>query len=197
MLLGRNRELIEVDLRHGFDLTLEDKLARALRIPLQQIAPGHYFADPTKECYEMFVEGHFYGCITLVQAVAEAIVRFLVMKNPQVTVSDIEDYGVCVNALQRDRSNPIISPAAFAAFGKIRGPRKGKEDRNAYHHLKEEIELDKAKLEDRAEQCVQALCQIEDEIFGYTLKEGQLVMKNPQYWPPQDAEGGIPVMLRL
>ena len=197
MLYERNREFIEQDLKVGFQITLDDKVNRSLRMPLQQIAPNQYFAAPTRECFDMFVEGYFYGCITLVQAVAEGIVRFLVTKNPAVQVSDMTDYGQCVNALQRDRSNPVISDKAFAAFGSIRGPRKGKEDRNIFHHLDESIELDKKKLEARAEQCIKSLCEIENEIFAYTSHQGKMVFKNPQYWPPGDEQGDVRVMLRL
>ena len=101
----------------------------------------------------MFIDGHFFGCITLTQSVAEGIARFVLSKNAHVIVKDPSDHEAVINALQKDRSRPVVSPEAFAAFQRIRCPRKRKEDRNAYHHLTEEIELDYGRRETRAEQC--------------------------------------------
>jgi hypothetical protein len=191
-----NPKYVEDYLRQEFEHRLKVKVDRTIRVPVQQFAPAHYFAEPTQECRRMFVDGHFFGCITLTQSVAEAIARFVLSKNPQVVVNDPTDHAAVVNALQKDHSSPVISRDAFAAFREIRGPRKRKDDRNAYHHLTNEIELDCRKRERRAEQCLKALYEIEAEIFAYEIRDGNFVFANPRYWQINPTDKTVRVMAR-
>lgn len=57
-------------------------------------------------------------------------------------------------------------------------------DRNTFHHLTEDIETDNKKLGERARDCVNALYQVESEIFAHTVREGTVVVKHPEYWKP-------------
>lgn len=190
------RDYTEKQMREDFERNLPARLDRMIRVPIGSIGPLHHFATPILECRRMFIAGHFYGCISLVQAVAEAVARFLLSKNPHLTVPDPNEYATVVNTLQRDRANPVITPATFAAFGRIRGPRKGKEDRNVYHHLDEDIELDPVKLEARAEQCLLALHEIESDVFGFTINDGKIVLKKEKYWDVDPATNMVRVMVR-
>lgn len=190
------RVYFEKQMREDFDRTFEARLNRMIRVPIGSIGPSHHFAAPILECRRMFIAGHFFGCISLVQAVAEAVARFLLSKNPHLSVQDPNEYGTVVNALQRDRANPVITAATFAALGRIRGPRKGKEDRNIYHHLDENIELDPVKLEARAEQCLVALHEIESDVFGFSVNGGRIVLKNAKYWEVDPATNLVRVMVR-
>lgn len=194
-MTDEERAYAEKEMREDFERSVQARLDRASRVPISAIAPPEHFAGPILECRSMFIAGHFYGCITLTQAVAEALARFLLTKN-SLTVPDLNDYGTVVNALQRDRANPVISPACYGAFGRIRGPRKGKEDRNDFHHLDEQIELDPVKLEARAEQCLLALHEIELEVFGFTIQDGKVVLKNEKYWDVDPVTGHVRVMVR-
>jgi hypothetical protein len=174
------REFIKQGVEDQHKRNLRDKQARALRFIPQQFAPAHYFAQAVVECRDMYVDGHFYGCITLAQAVAEAIARFVTTQHPELNVAPTSDFGVLVSALHR--KEPVISNSAHAAFKQIWGQRKGKNDRNDYHHLTDAIELDSYKLEVRARQCLRALREIEKNIFGYTFKDGMIVVEKPKYW---------------
>ncbi len=102
------RAYAEKEAREDFERDLTTRLDRAIRVPIGAIAPAHHFAAPILECRRMFIAGHFFGCITLTQAVAEAVARFLVTAN-NLTVPDMNDYGSVVNALQKNRAIPVIS----------------------------------------------------------------------------------------
>ena len=64
------------------------------------------------------------------------------------------------------------------AFHRIRGS-----DRNTFHHLNPDVPTDLAELERRAEECVNALYQIESEVFAVKIVKGKLAPKRPEYWP--------------
>jgi hypothetical protein len=107
--------------------------------------------------------------------------RFLAEKNG---IEASNGHLGLVNFLQRDRSNPIISAKAYAAFRTIRG--RPTEDRNTYHHLTDDLEQNRHVLTARAEECLNALYEIESEIFAYSFDEGRVVPKHPKYWPAED-----------
>jgi hypothetical protein len=120
----------------------------------------------------MFVDGHFYGCISLVQSVAEGITKFLAQRNGVpfkkifhlTLVKNLKDAG-------------FLSEDVVKRFREIRGS-----DRDDIHHLNNTIEQDFFELEKRAEACVNALFEIESWAFGYDLDHGALVARFPQYW---------------
>ena len=99
------RAYAEMEARTDFERHLTTRLDRAIRVPIGAIAPAHHFATPILECRQMFIAVHFFGCITLTQAVAEAVARFLVTKN-KLTVPDMNDYGSVVNALTEGSGQP-------------------------------------------------------------------------------------------
>lgn len=73
----------------------------------------------------------------------------------------------------------IITSEARAAIRTIYA-----HDRNTFHHLTEDIETDNKKLGERAGDCVNALYQLESEIFAHTIREGAVVVTHPEYWKP-------------
>jgi len=179
-----DRDRIRNELRERFELHLEDQVDRQARSRVHPFIPAQFFSVASSECRSLFVEGHFYGCITLAQSVAEGIARFLAQKNE---LGEHDNYRSQINILQRDRSNPVISPVAFAAFRAIHG-----KDRNDFHHLNPQIEQDRKRLECRAEECLNALYAIESEVFGYMLAgEHGVILHHPQYWPPAGADSVV------
>lgn len=196
MTPDEKRRYVEDSFRQEFDEILPRMVNRSIRLPIQTLGPAQYFARPTLECRKMFVHEHFFGCISLAQAVAEGIARFLLEKNPSIVLEVTDNHEAVINVLQHNSSSAVISPLAFAAFKRIREPRKNKEDRNTFHHLLDDIELNPKKLEVRAEQCLLALHEIESEVFGYSVVDGRIVPKCPQYWPTTDVPGTVRVMVR-
>lgn len=176
------RGLIEQNLRSSFEHKLEKMIERRLKIKLQQIVPIHYFSFALIECRDMYVAGHFYGCITLCQSVAEGLSKFLVAKSQQPLLAngqktregkDFED------RVRRLRAADVISAAAERAFLLVHA-----DDRNHFHHLNVQIQTDREKLETRAEECFRALSAVESEVFeaGWN-NEGKLVVARPHLWP--------------
>ncbi|HUY36469.1 MAG TPA: hypothetical protein VMV69_27275 [Pirellulales bacterium] len=120
-----DRAQSEHSLRQDFELTLANRIDRSRRTRVHPAIPSGYFSVASTECRDVFVDGHFYGCITLVQSVAEGLAKFLATNNG---ITPNKNHLALVNALQKHRSNPVISPQAYAAFRTIRGGKK--EDRN-------------------------------------------------------------------
>jgi hypothetical protein len=134
--------------------------------------PGEFFAAASSECRDVFIDGHYYSCIALSQAVAEGLSQFLggihkvrAKKDPALRVERLHAKGV-------------ITEATRDAFLQIWG-----NDRNTFHHLNPDIPTGYQALELRAEGCVKALFQIEAEIFAFDVIEGAIAPKHPEYWP--------------
>jgi hypothetical protein len=61
----------------SFEAKLENRLDRASRTKIHGIIPFHYFSVASSECRNMFLDAYFYGCISVAQAMAEAISKFI------------------------------------------------------------------------------------------------------------------------
>lgn len=164
----------------------EARAARASRTRVHEIIPSHFFAGASTECREAFIDGHYYSCISLAQALAEGLSRFL---NTFHSVGAKHDPPVQMRRLNKKGA---LSDGALRAFQRIWG-----NDRNTFHHMNHDIPTDSQALEARAEECVNALLEIESELFAYDVVEGgKLSPKKPEYWPNVDAEH-LGVFLRL
>lgn len=165
------KEQAEQIIRLSFEATFAERVDRRVRVKPHSIIPDHYFSAASVECRDMFVAGYFYGCISLVQAVAEGVSRFVAEANscppggdPQERVRQLHKRG-------------FIGDKVLEAFDVIW------RDRNDFHHLNRRIEVERNKLAARAEECVRAWFLVESDLFGYTTSQGKLVPKNPKYWP--------------
>lgn len=127
-------------LRQRFDQTLPERVRRRQVAPVHAAIPAEWFAPATRECRDLFVDGHFYGAICLTQAVAEGISKFLIIRNGH------RDTGNQNSRISLLLKRGVISREAYRAFKRIEGG-----DRNDYHHLNATIETDFAKLDARAE----------------------------------------------
>ena len=120
----------------------------------------------------MFRDAHYYGCISLTQSVAEALVRFICEKN---CCTVAKDFTTNVNRLcGRDRE--FISTDVKGHLLQIW------DQRNNFHHLNPSVEQDLETLENLAREKVSLLQQVESEVFQYTVADGKLVPKYPRYW---------------
>ena len=72
---------IKDTLEQEFTLTLDQRVNRSLELKPHGIIPNSHFAAVSAESHDLYRDGHFYGTISLTQAVAEALARFLCQKN--------------------------------------------------------------------------------------------------------------------
>lgn len=150
------------------------------------IIPNQWFAAASSECRDMYVDGHFYGCISLSQAVAEGIAKFLLEKK------GLADPGRQADRCELLRQKAAINGVCTTAFETIRGT-----DRNHFHHLNKQVETDWRKLRDRAAECVKALYAIEADLFAFdTDARGAIRPKNRDLWILK-GDGTADVFLRL
>lgn len=183
--------MIESLLRSEFEASLPGRVDRYARSRVHPIIPNDFFAAASSECRNLFVAGDFYGCITLAQSVGEGLARFLAEKNG---LPVAKEYAAQVNILQKDRSSPVISPAAFQAFRSLHGHPSG--DRNDFHHLNADVEQDRLELDARAAACIECLYTIESEVFAVDVIDGMINPRHAKYWP-SDGSDSIAVFARF
>lgn len=174
---------IKDTLEQEFTLTLDQRVNRSLELKPHGIIPNSHFAAVSAESHDLYRDGHFYGTISLTQAVAEALARFLCQKNGW---EPNQDYKKNIKQL---KTRAKISPELATLFTKIW---KG---RNSYHHLNPGIEQDRQNLEVLAKEKLTCLKNIEKELFAFTVNEGKLIPKYPKYWDQKN--GTVPVFLRF
>jgi hypothetical protein len=158
-------------IRQEFEQTLQERVKRYLEVKPHVIIPNAPFAAPSSECSFLYRDGHFYACIALVQAVAEAIVRY---------ICDIDlhryrkDFKTNVEKLYKGK---FISDKIRESLLKIW------EKRNAYHHLNSGVESDRRTLGKLAKEKACLLFEVESEIFEVSHgKDGNIIFKYPKYW---------------
>lgn len=165
------KEFLKQKIKSSLKTDIENRVQRGLLTKVHPVIPFHYFSFASSECRDLFIDGHFYGCISLCQAMVEALTRFL-SKTKELSIGDVR---ARISTLYK---NHVISLQIRDACKKIHA-----NDRNTIHHLNEDTETDYQTLLSRAEECVNALYDIESEVFGYTMKDGAIVPKHPEYWP--------------
>ena len=158
-------------LKQEFEQTLPERVERYLQVKPHIIIPNAPFTVPSTECSLLFRDGHFYACIALVQAVAEAIVRY---------ICDI-DFGRHAKVFEKNVENlhkrKLIDDKLQKALLKIW------EKRDDYHHLNSSVKSDRDTLEKLAREKTCLLVEIESEIFKFSFgNDGMLILKYPKYW---------------
>lgn len=161
---------IKDTLTQEFRLSLDQRIARYLALKPHEIIPNSHFAAVSAECFLLYRDGHYYGTISLSQAVAEALVKFLCHVNNWKPDNEYEG-----NLRQLEKRGKITTELS-KLFKEIW---KGRDD---YHHLNPKIEQDRQKLEVIAKEKLTNLKNIEKELFAYSINMGKLVPKYPKYW---------------
>ncbi len=174
---------VEDSIRQEFEGTLPHRVARYLQVKPHPIIPYEHFSAASTECSLLFRDGHFYGCISLTQSVAEALVRFLCQRN---SCRPAKEFKKNVNKLS---VRNFISDELKESFLKIW------EKRDDYHHLNPNVKADRQALEELAREKARLLTEVESEVFRFTVTDGKLIPKYPKYW---DISGNqAQVFLRL
>ena len=166
-----HRKYLEEQLRAEFESSLEMRIQRTLETKPQWIRPVTHFAPVLHEVIDLYRNGYFYGCISLAQAVVEALARFICKKD---NGKHAKDFSINVSRM-KDLSRDIKED-----FRRIWGKDN---ERNDFHHLNITVERDRKKLELIAKEKVALLIKIEKEIFACEIREGKIVSwKYPKYW---------------
>jgi hypothetical protein len=176
---------MEKSIKQEIEQTLSLRAQRYLKVKPHKIIPYKHFSPASTECPLLFRDGHYYGCITLAQSVAEAIVRFLCQKNFGKAEKDFE------NNVKTLFKRNFISEKLKSKFLEIW------KNRPDYHHLNPKIEVQRTKLEEISCEKALLLKEIESEIFKFSFdKDGKLIPENKKYWELQE-NGTRPVFLRF
>lgn len=178
------QRLTEDSIRQTFEQTLSARAHRYLKVKPHGIIPFTPFAPASSESSLLFRDGHFYGCIALTQAVAEAMTRFLCIRNGW------KPDKVFENNITKLQKRGFISQEIKNKLLTIWN------NRDDYHHLNPNIEIDLNKLEKIALDKLLCIKEIESDIFKFSFQEGKLIPENPKYWNV-NRDGTAEVMLRL
>lgn len=178
------RALIAESMKQEFEQTMSERVERYLQVKPHGIIPNAPFAAPSSECGLLFRDGHFYACIALVQAVAEAIVRYMCVK-------DFKSYDkVFEKNVEKLHTRTFIDDKLRESLLKIW------DRRHDYHHLNSNIESDRQILENLAKEKTGLLVEIESNVFEFSYtNDGKIIPKYPQYWNIRDNK--MDVFLRL
>jgi len=170
----------EDSIRQEFEGTLHERVERYLQVKPINIIPNAPFAPVSSECAKLFRDGYSYACISLAQAVAEGIVRYVLAKN------SCEGEKVFEKGVDKLHKRKFISDEVKEALLKIW------ENRDDYHHLNDTVESDRQKLEELAREKAHALNDVESYVFGYSIRDdGALVPYYPKYWDISGSEGNV------
>ena len=172
---------LETNLRQAFERDLPLRIQRVNQLKYQKVIGGHYFAAASTECLQLYRDGYMLGCIMCAQSLLEAMLKFVAKRNTLQYKKDVE------GLIKVIRENQLLSEAALAASD------VAWRHRNDFHHLNSGVaSID---LANKARECVEATCAVEDDIFGATVQEGKLVPNRRLYWDV-GGDGTAPVFLR-
>ena len=177
------RKQIEDSLRQDFEGLLSTRAARYLQVKPHPIIQNSHFAAASSECVFLYRDGHFYGCISLTQAVTEALVKFLCLKNSYKPTNNFE------SNVEKLYKRGFISEEMRELLYRIW------KDRDDYHHLNPNVETERQRLEELAKEKLLLKDKIEGEIFAFRIVDGKILPIHPKYWDISDNQ--IDVFLRL
>ena len=161
---------VEDYIKQEFEQTLPNRVARYLQVKPPLAVPYTHFSVASSECSLLFRDGHFYGCISLTQSVAEALVKFLCQRNSWRPAENFEEN------VEKLFVRKFISDKLKKSFLRIW------ERRDDYHHLNRNVETDRQVLEKLAREKASLLVEVQSEIFRFTVAEGKIIPEQPKYW---------------
>jgi len=171
-------------IRQEFEQTLPERVGRYLQVKPHIIIPNAPFAAPSSECSLLYRDGHFYACIALVQAVTEAIVRYICDIDFRKHGKDFEKN--IENLYKRNFISDKIRESLLKIW----------EKRDDYHHLNPNVESDRQTLEKLAKEKACLLVEVESGIFKFSFgNDGSIIPKHPKYWKISSDRAGV--FLRL
>lgn len=173
------RRRIEDSIMNEVLRTLSDRADRFLQVRGTILVPDGPFAAPSVECAEQFRDGHYFGCIALTQAVLEAVIRHVWQVKLKKKPNQEGSFDKNLEALHKKK---FIGDEWKTKLDQMWA------DRHSFHHLRPSVESDQQKLEATARNTLKLLNDLEQEFFGFTLREGMVVPDHPEYWSIKEGE---------
>lgn len=167
------RTRIEDSIRNEVLRNLSDRADRFLQVRVPDLIPDSPFAAPSVECAELFRDGHYFGCIALVQAVLEAMIRHIWQVRLQKKPDQEESFEKNLEALHKME---FISDEWKTNLDQIWA------DRQSYHHIEPSVESGHQRLEATARNTLRLLNDLRRRFFGFTLRDGLACPDHPEYW---------------
>ena len=161
------------ELANNCQAVAEERVDRYLRAQHHGIVANTPFAPASAECILLFRDGHFYGAISLSQAVGEALVRHMCRSNQW---RPAENFEQNVRKLkERGFIDAGIESELLRLWDK----------RDDYHHLNPTVARDRGELETLALAKIRALSDVERFVFAWEPggRPGSIRLLRPQYWP--------------
>ncbi|MDY6917817.1 MAG: hypothetical protein SVP26_07705 [Chloroflexota bacterium] len=160
----------EDSIRADFEHTLPKRVDRYWQVKPHEIVPYTHFSAASAECSCLFRDGHFYGCIALAQAVAEALVRFM-----------------CETKLNRakkvfERNVENLRRRGFISENVYEGLLRIWQRRDDYHHLNPEVATNRQTLEQLARDKTVDLVEVQKGVFRFGIVNGRITPEKPEYW---------------
>ena len=152
-----NEKQLEDSLRQEFEQTIKVRIRRYSAVKPHGIIPNAKFAVVFSECSLLFRDGHFYGCIALSQAVAEALVKYICERNGWSQANNYEENVHTLN--KRGFISEQLSDRLLQIWQR----------RDTYHHLNNSIATEIGKLEQIAQEKAKLIALIEEEVFSFTF----------------------------
>ncbi len=179
-------EVLKQSLKDDFERTLDDRCERLGQAKNLGIVPYGVFGAPSVECINLFRDGQYYGCISLIQAVTEAIVRHVWKVKLQKKATAEGEFEANLNSLNKK---------GFISDDTAKKTREIWKDRHSFHHLKLNVETGHRQLETMAAEKLQLLAEVEEDFFGDTIHDGLLNPTHPEFWNP-NKDGEVLVYMR-
>lgn len=173
------RRRIEESIKNEVLQTLSERADRFLQVRGTILVPYGPFAAPSAECVEQFRDGHYFGCIALTQAVVEAVIRHVWQIKLRKKPNQEGSFEKNLEALHKKK---FISDEWKDRLDRMWA------DRNSFHHLRPSVEADHRKLEEMARTTLKLLNELEQEFFGFTVRDGMVIPDHPEYWAIKDGE---------
>lgn len=173
------RRRIEDSIKNEVLRTLSDRADRFLQVRGTILVPDGPFAAPSVECVEQFRDGHYFGCIALTQAVLEAVIRHVWQVKLKKKPTQEGSFDKNLEALHKKK---FISDEWKTKLDQMWS------ERHSFHHLRPSVESDQQKLEETARNTLNLLNDLEQEFFGFTVREGIVVPDHPEYWSIKESE---------
>jgi len=179
------RERLIRELTDQWQNSAGERVERYLQAQHHGIVADTPFAGASWECVNLFRDAHFYGAISLSQAVGEALVRHMCRANKWKPAENFEEN------VRKLRERGFIDDAVRGEFLRLW------EMRDDYHHLNSTVARDRSELEDLALTKLRSLGEVERFVFAWGPSDtpGAIKLLRPQYWPDK-ADGRVSVFLR-
>ncbi len=173
------------DLVAGCQAFAAERIDRYLEARHHGIVADTPFAPASAECIALFRDGHFYGAISLSQAVGETLVRHMCRSNQWRPAENFEEN------VRKLKQRNFIDESIEAEFMQLW------DQRDDYHHLNPTVARDRTTLEELALGKIRALGEIERFVFAWAPSEvaGSIRLLRPRYWPDKK-DGRVSVFLR-